>query len=129
MLFASSIARLSCLTNDTDDADKNDDKSCNLKITYRFHPNPSQDESSSSWHNLLDRKVIATGFPSDRPPALKGLELPLGLMADLASCNYFTEFDGSYVLKGFTSMDVPVFRPRARKGRGGGCLTVASVSQ
>ncbi|KAJ1324543.1 adenosylhomocysteine nucleosidase [Microdochium nivale] len=67
--------------------------------------------NGSCWHSLFRNPVIARGFPIPvRPPAVKGLELTLGLMATLTQTQYLNHFGPNQhtMLKGFSAMAYPI---------------------
>lgn len=62
------------------------------------------------WHDLFRSGVVVQGFPISRRPGVgtvKGLDIPLPMMARLAEANYVNTFLGSVIIKGFSSMLIP----------------------
>lgn len=65
-------------------------------------------ENGRCWHNLLRSPVIVKGFPIPRRnQKCAGLEIPLGVMAELAQARRVTSFDGKIYVKGFSTVLVP----------------------
>jgi hypothetical protein len=68
-------------------------------------------KNGSCWHSLFENSVIVQGFPIlARKHEGKGLEIPLNMMAGLGEASHVTTFDGSLVIKGFSTMFVPTGR-------------------
>lgn len=73
---------------------------------------PATEVNGECWHNLVRNGVVAEGFPISRRPkvgrdCVKGLEIPLQMMARLAQANFVNIFLGSPILKGFSAMLIP----------------------
>lgn len=72
----------------------------------------AEDVSSSSarcWTPLFRNPSIARGFPiAKRDDKQKGLEVPINMMASLAGADRITTFDDQTMLKGFSTLLVPV---------------------
>jgi hypothetical protein len=78
----------------------------NFDFSFDFKPPP---KASSCWFSFCRYASIACGFPiSARHQGEAGLELGLELMATLAGVDYATSFRGNLLLKGFSSMLIPV---------------------
>ncbi|OJJ95115.1 hypothetical protein ASPACDRAFT_48219 [Aspergillus aculeatus ATCC 16872] len=60
------------------------------------------------WHRLMASPVVVEGFPIRRRPshASEGLEIPLGMLAQLVDTTRVSRFDQKTLLKGFTSMAI-----------------------
>ncbi|KAK4233921.1 hypothetical protein C8A03DRAFT_19092 [Achaetomium macrosporum] len=68
------------------------------------------DGAANCWNRLFQVSVIALGFRiPPRVNFLRGLELPVGLMVELARLDYSLPFLNSFVLKGRTTAAVPRF--------------------
>ena len=68
-------------------------------------------ESRSCWCAFLPGSVIAAGFPiRPRLSNESGLEIPLEIMSALGGILNATEFGGGYILKGRSTMFVPIER-------------------
>jgi hypothetical protein len=64
-------------------------------------------QNGSCWHSLFRNPVLVKGFPIlARKHKEKGLEIPLNMMAGLGEATRATNFDGSLVMKGFSTMFV-----------------------
>ena len=75
------------------------------------HGEPGPEQNGSCWHSLFRNPVIAKGYPVlARNHREKGLEIPLNMMAQLGEASRATKFDGSLVIKGFSTMFVPTER-------------------
>ncbi|PQE09075.1 pfs domain protein [Rutstroemia sp. NJR-2017a BVV2] len=68
------------------------------------------DEENSCWHDLFFNPVIAYNFPIEERHFGNGLEIPIHMMAALGGASQAVEFDGGIVIKGFSSMLVPLKR-------------------
>ena len=65
----------------------------------------------SCWIELFGNPVIARGFPiPKRNNDEQGLEISLEMMAALGGARHVTEYDGGLVMKGCSSMFIPVKR-------------------
>ncbi|RDW61992.1 hypothetical protein BP6252_11425 [Coleophoma cylindrospora] len=69
-----------------------------------------QSNESSCWHELFFNPVIACGFPIPRRNDEKGLEVPIHMMTALCGASHAIEYEGGIVIKGFSSMLVPLKR-------------------
>jgi len=68
-------------------------------------------ENGTCWYSLFRNSVLVKGFPIlARKHKEKGLEIPLNMMAGLGEASRATNFDGSLVIKGFSTMFVPTGR-------------------
>ena len=78
-------------------------------FTVRIFTSELLKEEQSCWFPLFANPVIARGFPvSERENQEQGLEVPLEMMAALGGARHVTEFEGGLVLKGYSTMFVPV---------------------
>lgn len=68
------------------------------------------EKSRSCWHPLFQGGVIAWGFPFRGRNGQSGIELPLGVMIELADIVGPVFYEGGIVLKGFSSIIFPVSR-------------------
>lgn len=59
---------------------------------------------------LFNDVVIASGFPVPERLGETGLKAPIEIMAALAGASHAVEYEGSVVLKGFSSLLVPIKR-------------------
>ena len=66
-------------------------------------------EEQSCWVPLFANPAIARGFPvPERKNAEQGLEISLEMMAALGGARHLTEYNGGLVLKGYSTLFVPV---------------------
>lgn len=66
-------------------------------------------DEQSCWVPLFNNPVIVQGYPvPKRSQMASGLEIPLDIMADLAGARHITTYDGRWVMKGYSSMLIPV---------------------
>ena len=69
------------------------------------------EEERSCWHPLFANPVIARHFPTaERRNDEVGLEIPLEMMAALGGARHAVDFEGGLVLKGYSTLFVPVRR-------------------
>lgn len=69
------------------------------------------ERSASCWQAMFLNPLIVNGFPIlARPENEPGLELPLGMMSDLAETHFATHYGSTLVLKGPCTMLVPTYR-------------------
>lgn len=88
----------------------------NQTLDFTFVVNVStsrlKSTSVSCWHDLFCDMVVVDGFEAsnDEPKATtgRGLEVPLSMMATLGGAYHVTEYGGGLVIKGFSSMFVPI---------------------
>lgn len=73
--------------------------------------------SSSCWHPLFQGGVVASGFPIRTRNGESGIELPLGLMIELAGVIGPVAYRGGIVLKSFSSILFPSTTPRTLAGK------------
>ncbi|KAI0539656.1 hypothetical protein GGR58DRAFT_512195 [Xylaria digitata] len=64
------------------------------------------------WLPLFSNAVLAWGFPIPERLGETGLEISIDLMAAIAGVRHAVEYDGGVVMKGFSSMLVPLKRDR-----------------
>jgi hypothetical protein len=79
-------------------------------ISFAVKEKTFTEVNGGCWYNLFRSGVIVEGFPISRRPeigAVKGLEIPLPMMARLAQANSVNTFLGSAILKGFSAMLIP----------------------
>jgi hypothetical protein len=76
----------------------------------RFAVCPLKENEVSCWHNLFVNPVIACGFPISKRAEEVGLEIPISIMAALGGASHAVEYNGGILLKGFSSMFVPLKR-------------------
>jgi hypothetical protein len=80
-------------------------------ITFKVKERGSASEvNGECWHNLFRNGVVAEGFPISRRPEVgrvKGLEIPLQMMARLTQAKFVNTFLGSPIMKGFSAMLIP----------------------
>ncbi|KAI0102512.1 hypothetical protein GGR51DRAFT_562433 [Nemania sp. FL0031] len=67
-------------------------------------------ENRACWLSLFSPAVIAHGFPIPKRDNNIGLEMPIELMAAIIGARHAVRFDGGVVIKGFSSMFLPVMR-------------------
>jgi hypothetical protein len=82
-------------------------------ISYPQRPHDEvedeEDSTPKSWQLLGRNPCIARGFPIPRrDQQQKGVEVPFTLMADLGCANSLNIYDDQLILKGISSMYVPV---------------------
>lgn len=81
-----------------------------FSITYEVVPISAQ-EPRSCWNDFVGNLVVVPGFPvSERLLDETGLELPLEIMACLGGMPLITQYGGGYILKGRSTMLIPVER-------------------
>lgn len=78
-----------------------------------FVETPLGDGEKSCWHALFFNPVIAYNFPMEEREYGEGLEIPVHMMAALGGASKAVEFEGGLLLKGFSSMFVPMRRAGA----------------
>lgn len=76
----------------------------------KFSVYPVKENEASCWHDLFVNPVIACGFPTSNRADEIGLEISLHMMAALGGASHAVEYDGGVLLKGFSSMFVPLKR-------------------
>jgi hypothetical protein len=77
-------------------------------LTMHFSTEKLYPTESSCWLPLFSGATIARGFPIPERQDETGLEIPIDIMAALAGVRHAVEYAGSVVMKGFSSMFVPV---------------------
>lgn len=93
----------------TEDVDGKDGE---LTIRYDWvHLDPTE---TLCWLSLFTNPSIANGFMIPDRGAEIGLEIPLQMMAALVGTDLATDFDGGVVMKGYSSMFIPVKRVENR---------------
>lgn len=82
------------------------------KLNFRLAFTPLNGEQQSPcWLPLFQRVVIVDGFPlPERSGGALGLEIPLRFMTELCGAIHAVEFDGGVIMKGFSTMLIPVQR-------------------
>ena len=74
-----------------------------------FETSELSETEQSCWIPLFANPVIVQGFPiSERQNEEQGLEIQLEMMAALGGARYMTTFDGGLVMKGHSTLFVPV---------------------
>lgn len=77
----------------------------------KYTVTPLSDNEQCCWHHLFTNAVITKGYPiPDRDPNVQGLEIPIEIMAALGGVRHAMDFDGGLVLKGFSTLFIPVER-------------------
>ena len=80
-------------------------------LSLTFHMSSLGEDDQSCWFPLFKNLVIAHRFPvADRSDCDVGLEIPLDMMAALGGARHAVEFEGGLVLKGYSTLFVPVGR-------------------
>jgi hypothetical protein len=69
---------------------------------------PCLNKRGACWHSMFSRSVIAGGFPIPERGDRHGVELPFTLMAPLGRIWYPKEYLDGVVLKGFSTILVPM---------------------
>lgn len=82
----------------------------NFRFCIKFSVRPLPEEERSCWHGIFLDPVIAYGFPINIRNHGIGLEIPIRMMSALVGASQAVEFDGGLLLKGFSSMLVPLKR-------------------
>lgn len=74
----------------------------------------SETANGECWHGLFGRAVVVEGFPIPRrsEAGTLGLEIPLNIMAGLSQARRVGSFRGKTLLKGFTTMLLPMKRTK-----------------
>lgn len=85
-----------------------------LTFDIRFHYERLHPKEQSCWFPLFCGASIAWGFPIAERQNETGLEMPIQMMAAIAGVRHAMEFEGGVVLKGFSSMFVPIRREEDR---------------
>jgi hypothetical protein len=89
------------------------DDPTSLNILYRNHMLGPRG-SESCWRSLFRNTCIASGFPvRKRCGSEPGLELDPEMMITLGQTDLITAFDGIFMLKGFSSVFVPMKRTKS----------------
>lgn len=83
-----------------------------FNITLQFEPLHSSE--NTCWLPLFSKAVIAHGFPIPERRDETGLEIPIDIMAAVAGVRHAVEYEGGVVMKGFSSMFVPIKRNEDR---------------
>ncbi|KAF6833865.1 hypothetical protein CPLU01_05315 [Colletotrichum plurivorum] len=79
-------------------------------VSSQFEKVPPSEESSC-WLDLVNRDtVIARGFPVPDRDTARGLEIPLPILVEMAGIRPVVEFRGGVVMKGLSSMLLPISR-------------------
>ncbi|MDI1489583.1 MAG: hypothetical protein OHK93_000780 [Ramalina farinacea] len=82
-----------------------------LSVSFETYDLPEAEQSC--WVPLFANPTIAQGFPvRRRDNEEQGIEIPLEMMAALGGARHMTNYEGGLVLKGFSTMFVPVKRYR-----------------
>ena len=80
-------------------------------INFTFHVKSIGENDQSCWFPLFKSLVIAHRFPTaDRSYCDVGLEIPLDIMAALGGARHAVDFEGGLVLKGYSTLFVPIGR-------------------
>ena len=79
-------------------------------FTIKSDSEPLHASEISCWLSLFCGATIAKNFPIPTRHSEVGLEIPLHILASLISAQHFAEYEGGVVLKGFSSLLVPVKR-------------------
>ena len=80
-------------------------------LNFTFHMSLPDKDDQSCWFPLFKNLVIAHRFPiADRSDDDVGLEIPLDMMAALGGARHAVEFEGGLVLKGYSTLFVPIGR-------------------
>ncbi|KAL8876953.1 MAG: hypothetical protein Q9198_004937 [Flavoplaca austrocitrina] len=78
-----------------------------LEVTYKLKALSPNEQSC--WVPLFNDPVIAQGYPvPKRDQMALGLEAPLQIMAVLIGARHITSYDSRWILKGYSSMLIPV---------------------
>lgn len=80
-------------------------------IRFRLHTGepPTERPRGQCWHGLFNHPVVVDGFPiPHRSEANTGLEIPLNMMAKLTQTWRINIFAEKVVIKGFSTMLIPV---------------------
>ncbi|PYH84660.1 hypothetical protein BO82DRAFT_304150 [Aspergillus uvarum CBS 121591] len=79
-----------------------------LTVELTKHMKSGKGINGECWHGMMASPVVVEGFPiRRRPPHMfEGLEIPLGMLAQLVDTTRASEFDEKTLLKGFTSMAI-----------------------
>lgn len=74
------------------------------KITHRY-PESSREPKMTCWHKMFRNPVIAEGYTiAPRSMSEKGVEMSFSMMAILAQTPFVTCFEGTTMLKGFSTI-------------------------
>lgn len=86
------------------------EKQYDIEFDVRFVSDSLPEGEKSCWHDLFVNPVIVHGFPIPDRGEERGLEIPLQMMASLGGASHAIEYEGGLVMKGFSSMFVPLKR-------------------
>lgn len=65
--------------------------------------------SGQCWHNMFNNAVVVKGYPIlSRAEAGTGMEVSLNVMAGLARADRLDQFGGATLIKGFSSLLIPM---------------------
>lgn len=83
-------------------------KAINILISFSHQKaNTTSVSTGTCWHKMFKSAVVVDGFPrKERKNNEAGLDLSLEMMIALGAAPYATEWDGTLVLKGFSTMFV-----------------------
>lgn len=84
------------------------------RFDMKFWFEPLHPTENPCWLPIFCGASIFRGFPIPKRQNEMGLELPLDIMVEIAGVRHAVEFEGSVVLKGFSSMFVPIRRSEDR---------------
>lgn len=75
-----------------------------FRISFDLEPLPGHAGENQCWHSMFLNPTIARGFPiKRRVKQSSGLEIPLGIMAQMVRATQFVIFNAAWYLKGFSS--------------------------
>jgi hypothetical protein len=75
-----------------------------------FFTDSMPQDQTSCWHSLVVNPLIVYNFPIASRAEELGLEIPIHMMAALGGASHAIEYEGGLLLKGFSSMFVPLRR-------------------
>jgi hypothetical protein len=75
-----------------------------------FFTDSMPQDQTSCWHSLVVNPLIVYNFPIASRAEELGLEIPIHMMAALGGASHVIEYEGGLLLKGFSSMFVPLRR-------------------
>lgn len=99
-----------CDTLWSDDPSTTNQNEAMFHISYRTVPF-NENEHDRCWTHLIGNSVVASGFPiPERSEEMKGLQIPLQIMAALGGASSVFDNGKGFVLKGLYMAFIPVKR-------------------
>jgi hypothetical protein len=98
------------LGNDAKNGGEGEDFCCHFEVTTTtFDLGKVSSANGNCWQTAMSKFVIVDGFPiRSRPSGKPGLDIPLGIAADLVGTRKVTRFKGRPLIKGFSTLLCPI---------------------